>query len=46
MPVAKRPIPEDSYSLVLAKKSKNEVVLSKIQNAGALMTSSVSKFFY
>jgi hypothetical protein len=42
MPVAKRPNTDDSNALVLAKKSKNEIVLSKIHNAGSLVQSGVS----
>lgn len=43
MPDLKRPNPDDANALVLAKKSRtNEVVLAKVQNAGALVPSSVS----
>jgi hypothetical protein len=41
MPDLKRPNSDDSTALVLAKKARNELVLSKIQNAGALVPSSV-----
>jgi Na+-transporting NADH:ubiquinone oxidoreductase subunit NqrE len=39
MPDLKRPNPDDSTALVLAKKSRNEVVLAKVHNAGALIKS-------
>lgn len=39
MPDLKRPSQDDSTALVLAKRSRNEVVLSKVQNAGALIQS-------